>query len=401
MTNEQSVNSIELNELAVTNSYITKNINQILDSSVFERNEQSLSENEEKYHFLFNRLNDAVLMFKINENMVPGKFLIVNEAATHLLGYSKDELLEMRITDLYDEKNRTKAKEMVVIVYNQGKYVFEIEQINKFGCSLPVEVNSHKFELGKEKYIISIVRDNQEKTLFRNKQEELLKERSLLLDIIAHDLRNQSMIALGYLDSYLTFEDSSYDERLDYLKNTKSAIRRIGSLLDNLAAKIRRELNTQTQLTPVNILEAVINTDIVLKELFPKKEITIDLDNITQNNFVLADKLFEQLLLNLFTNAVKNTPGDNIKITIKFLYIDKRRCFLSIIDYGKGIPSEKKTSIIQMLESRTIVNSTSGLGLHIVKTLVDKYGGKIWIENRVSDDYSKGTIFKIGLFTAD
>ena len=157
-------------------------------------------------------------MFKIDENLVPGKFLVVNEAATYIFGYSEEELLKMSVSDLYDEKNKTKAKEMVKIVFNQGKYVFEVEQINKFGGSQPVEINSHKFELGDEKFIINIVRDIKKRTNLKRKQDELLKEKSLLLDIIAHDLRNQSMVALGYLDSYFLFKDSSYEERQDFLK---------------------------------------------------------------------------------------------------------------------------------------------------------------------------------------
>ena len=328
-----------------------------------------------------------------------GVILETNQTYCTIIGYSKEELLEMSILDLYDEENRSIVEEMVKIVYHEGKHVYEIEQIIKYGCTQTVEVNSHRFELGKEKYILSIVREIKDRIISRKKQEELLEERTLLLDIIAHDLRNHSMVALGYLESYLSFKDSSHEEGLNFLKNTKSAIRRINSLLDNLATKIRSDLDTQTQLFPVNVLEAIFNTEIVLKELFPKNEIIIDTINIKEQNYVLADKLFEQLLLNLFTNAVRNTPGDNIKITIDYLPFEERKCFLSITDYGKGISPEERKSILNRLEKKNVNKSISGLGLHIVKTLVERYKGRFWIKSRDIDDYSKGTIFKIGLFT--
>ena len=400
MMNEQNVEPIELEEIdQVADSYITKDISQILESFDIERNRHSLSESDNKYQFLFYNLRDAVFMYKIKENLVPSKFIVVNEAATYLLGCTKEELLEMSISDLYDEKNIIKTKKIVLTEFNKGKYVFEIEQINKYGSAQHVVINSHKFELGNEKFIVSIVRNYKERTIDGNKQDELFNERSLLLEIITHDLRNHCMVAFSHVDCYFSFKDSSNEERLEFLKNTKSAINRIGSLLDNFATKMRREANTQTQLSPVNILEAIVNTEAVLKDLYPRKEIIIDLNNITENNYVLADLLFEQLLLNLFANLVINTPGDSIKIEINYLSLEEGKCFLSIIGNGKGIHPEVRKSISDRLEKKTIDKSQSEFGMQKVKTLVDRYKGRILIEHRDKDDYSKGTVFKIGLFT--
>ncbi|MCG3259893.1 MAG: HAMP domain-containing histidine kinase, partial [Candidatus Heimdallarchaeota archaeon] len=78
---------------------------------------------------------------------------------------------------------------------------------------------------------------------------------------------------------------------------------------------------------------------------------------------------------------------------------EERKCFLSITDYGKGISPEERKSILNRLEKKNVNKSISGLGLHIVKTLVERYKGRFWIKSRDIDDYSKGTIFKIGLFT--
>ncbi|MHA1203092.1 MAG: ATP-binding protein [Candidatus Heimdallarchaeaceae archaeon] len=401
MINKQTSNSVEIDEAKrLVDSYIIKDIEEILSSNENSSYDYSLSERVETYHFLFNRLNDAVFFFQIKENYQPSKLLVVNESASFLLGYSKEEFLEMSIRDLYDEENLIKAKKEMTRVFKEGQYVFEIEQINKFGSSIPVEINSHRFDLGRNKYILSIVRDIRDRVKSKAELEELLEEKTLLLDIIAHDLRNHNLVALGYLYSYFTFEESSDEEKIDFLQNTKSAIRRVGFLLDNLTTKIRSDLNTQSQLIPINILESIHNTEIILKELYPRKKIIIDTNNLGSEKHVLADKMFEHLILNLFTNAVKNTPGESVTIKIDHQLLHGKRCYLSIIDFGTGIPTEERYSILLKLENKQFAESTSGLGLQIIQTLVERYKGRVFIENYDDDDYSKGTIFKLGLLTA-
>jgi len=63
---------------------------------------------------------------------------------------------------------------------------------------------------------------------------------------------------------------------------------------------------------------------------------------------------------------------------------------ITVSDYGKGIPDLMKKDLFERFYSQA---KGSGLGLSIVRTLVERYRGKVWVGDRVYEDYSKGTTF--------
>ncbi|MHA1168816.1 MAG: sensor histidine kinase, partial [Candidatus Hodarchaeales archaeon] len=134
-----------------------------------------------------------------------------------------------------------------------------------------------------------------------------------------------------------------------------------------------------------------------LSKIFPKKNISIKVIAPSEC-FILGDSLIYQLVINVLINAVKSDYQDEISIEIKLKEeIADNKVILSILDHGKGVHPDLREEIFDRFSSFKKKGKGSGLGLFIVKTLVDRYGGKIWIENRVPDDHSKGTVFKIQL----
>jgi signal transduction histidine kinase len=68
-----------------------------------------------------------------------------------------------------------------------------------------------------------------------------------------------------------------------------------------------------------------------------------------------------------------------------------------IDDNGPGIPDDMKERVFNRMQRGDTKASGSGLGLYLVKTLVDSYGGKVWVEDRVKGDYGKGARFMVML----
>ncbi|MCK5305479.1 MAG: HAMP domain-containing histidine kinase, partial [Candidatus Heimdallarchaeota archaeon] len=68
-----------------------------------------------------------------------------------------------------------------------------------------------------------------------------------------------------------------------------------------------------------------------------------------------------------------------------------------ISDYGKGIHPDSRDKIFTRFSKISEKSGGTGLGLFIVKKLIDRYKGKIWVESRDEIDYKKGSIFKIEL----
>ncbi len=119
------------------------------------------------------------------------------------------------------------------------------------------------------------------------------------------------------------------------------------------------------------------------------------------NCIVIANELVTDVFSNLINNSIKHSDPDkplNIDIRldrIKEKGIDYLRCIVE--DNGPGISNWVKDKIFMRFQRGDTKAHGKGLGLHIARTLVEDYGGKIWVEDRVSGDYSKGARFVVVL----
>jgi signal transduction histidine kinase len=109
----------------------------------------------------------------------------------------------------------------------------------------------------------------------------------------------------------------------------------------------------------------------------------------------LLNDLLSDVFNNLIGNAVRHNNGD-LTIDIdsgKTIEKDKDFCVVSISDNGHGIPDHQKRRLFTRGQREKYQTSGSGLGLHLVKTLVESYGGNIRVEDRVPGDHTKGAKF--------
>ncbi|MHA1448935.1 MAG: sensor histidine kinase [Candidatus Hodarchaeales archaeon] len=241
-------------------------------------------------------------------------------------------------------------------------------------------------------------------TLFQNlkRRENDLKNQKddleLLVSILSHDLKNHHVISLGALDlAESLIEKEDYAKVPAILGLSISGLVSAENLLNNISIILKQQLSYEYQLYPVDIRDCIDRSVENLSKIFPKKNISIKVIAPSEC-FILGDSLIDQLVINVLINAVKSDYQDEISIEIKLKEeIADNKVILSILDHGKGVHPDLREEIFDRFSSFKKKGKGSGLGLFIVKTLVDRYGGKIWIENRVPDDHSKGTVFKIQL----
>jgi PAS domain S-box-containing protein len=133
--------------------------------------EDELKESEEKFRKIFYNANDAMFLFKL-EGKYLGNFLEVNDLACESLGYTREELTCMGPRDIINPDNISRLTMNIENFFKEQKTTFETSHLTKDDKSLPVEINSHLFNVGGEKYILSIARDISE----RKKAEKALEE---------------------------------------------------------------------------------------------------------------------------------------------------------------------------------------------------------------------------------
>ncbi|MDD1759415.1 MAG: PAS domain S-box protein [Methanothrix sp.] len=144
----------------------------MFDISDAKQIEDALRESEEKFRTLFNSASDAIFIHDLK-----GHFFEVNQAACERLGYSRDELLQMKPQDIDPPAEAAQVPDRIKEVIEFGQKVFESAQVRRDGTLIPVEMNARLIDYRGSKAILSVSRDITER---KRIEEELLNKDRLL-----------------------------------------------------------------------------------------------------------------------------------------------------------------------------------------------------------------------------
>jgi PAS domain S-box-containing protein len=179
--------------------------------------EISLRDSEEHYHTLFNAITDAVFVHPIQADGAVGKFLEVNNVACELLGYTRQELLNMTPLDIGDPDSGISLQELVQDVMAGESATFELRLITKDGRKIPVEIHGQSFTLGSQILNLSLVRDITE----RKRAEANLRESEQMLRLVLDTIPARVFwkdLNLHYLGCNRTFAlDSGFSSPHDLI----------------------------------------------------------------------------------------------------------------------------------------------------------------------------------------
>ncbi|MGE5417757.1 MAG: PAS domain S-box protein [Acidobacteriota bacterium] len=134
-------------------------IGAVIDINDRQKTEAALAESEERYRILFNNGNDAMFVYLLNHDNTPGKFVEINDAACQRLGYSREEMLLMSPIDIAFINDLDSSSSMISSLLENSYAIFETVYTTKEGQNIPIEVNSHLFQLRGCPAVYSIARD--------------------------------------------------------------------------------------------------------------------------------------------------------------------------------------------------------------------------------------------------
>ncbi len=216
-------------------------------------------------------------------------------------------------------------------------------------------------------------------------------------DIFAHDISNilQSVqTAMDLLTLYLK-KPLELKELSNIINLVKNQVSRGAYLVSNIR-KLSELEEIKLSLRPIGVKEYLNLAIDSLKKKYDEKEINTRIELSDPYYRVKANDLLLDIIENILTNAVKYNHNQKIEIFIKISAnkINQREYIkFEFGDNGIGIPDNMKTKVFQRAFMKDKTISGMGLGLSLVKKIVEGYDGEIWIEDRIKGDYSKGSNF--------
>ena len=367
---------------------LKKRLNKELNTRI--EAEKSLKQSEKTFRELFEASSEGLHLV----SMKTGKFVKVNNAMCSLFGYTREEMLQLSPQDICTPDDRERQSEALKLLM-AGKRIVNHEGvcIKKDGTRLSVLISAFPL-LWKGQYVISgCIRDISQ---IKEYQEKLTAKNREILDFantVTHDMKKPltTIKTICTLVADEKFFSLSGDGK-EAIVMGKDALNYMEELLEDLLACAKLEAGTQVlEMTDVDVKEVV---DTVLQ----RYKFQIEEKNITvvrnDNVYIHADKKgIIKIFMNLIGNAIGyigNTPDPEVEIGVSELN-DRNKYLFTVRDNGLGIPEEIQGTIFQKFKRGTNVSGISGagLGLSIVKGIIEAHKGEIWLESKEGE----GTTF--------
>ncbi|MDH5665224.1 MAG: ATP-binding protein [Nitrosopumilus sp.] len=385
-----------MTEQITNNQNTLLHLNQSLEKKVALRT-RDLS----RFKTTLDMIHDSVFIF----DPITLKFIYVNQGATNLTGYSRNELMNMTPVDLQNTFSEIDFREELNILIEEENphLTYQALNITKEKQEIPVEIFLQYVNPPGEKprfVIIShdiVLRKKIEEEIIRakNEAENANKVKSEFLARVSHELRTPMNAILGFGQLLNESDDLELNDTYKmYVEEMMKAGYHLLDLINEVldlsqieSGKI--EINKEF----FNCHDVIIECLSLMKPDADKKGITLEcrIDNNIVAKINNDKKRFMEIMLNFISNAIKyNRPEGRVTITLDDL--SNKRIRVNVTDTGMGLDDEQQQRLFNPFDRAGAEYSQiegTGIGLVIVKRLVESMGGDIGFSSIVN----KGSTF--------
>ncbi len=362
--------------------------------------EAALKEEQKLLYSLMDNIPDSIY-FKDKDS----RFLKINKAQAKILGveHPNDAIGKQDYNffdhelakEIYEDEQKI-IKSKIPIIAKEEKIIKENGKETWFSVTKVPIINDKGDVTG----IVGVSRDitdrkEAEKNIkkYSEKLKALNSSKDKFFSIIAHDLKSPFSALLGFLEMLIKDVDSlSKTEIKEYLIDTNKSAKNIFSLIENLLSWTQIQRG-KIPCEPRNLnLRKICHKAIVpLQMRADQKTITIK-NNIAEDIEVFADKFMtETIFRNLINNAIKFSYSKG-EITISAL-IKSDHVLVEVKDIGVGIDEDKLQNLFKIEQQQSTLGTFNekgtGLGLILVKEMVEENKGIIWVNSQIN----KGSTF--------
>jgi PAS domain S-box-containing protein len=327
---------------------------------------QSLRNARNEYRDLFDGIGETVFVHDTR-----GRILAINEGAVDRLGYGPPSLRGRSIDDVVGN-GEARGR----YVTDDDRIVYETVQLTADGEVIPVEVSASVVRYHGAPAVLSVARDISERRASENELERARDQLRALNRVLRHDIRNDMQIVTGLADLLDEHVDEPGREYLDTITATGEHVVELTRSSRELARTVAGE--TELPLEPVSLAETLQGELDRRRKAFDHA--TLALDGEIPDVRVQANDLLASVFRNLLNNAVQHNDREEPTVTVSAdLLRGDHRVRVRVADDGPGIPAELEGDVFGKGE-KGLESAGTGLGLYLVDSLVDHYGGEVWIE---------------------
>ncbi len=369
------VNSI--NDMRANLKTSQKSINQLLTS---------LTKSEEKFRGVLESSADGVVLVNTH-----GEIELINNAIVKMTGYDNDELIGEKIEKLIPNRFNQHAEHRNRYLKNpiirpMGKDIFLILK-RKDNTEFPIEISLTPVETDEGIIVAAMIQDITDRKKAEQEKEKLLQslenknaELERFTYTASHDLKSPLVTISGFIGLLRKDIAAGDMDRVDTdLVRINDATKTMQRLLEDLLAlsRIGRATTPRVSISLNNLIDDVLELlDGVIKS-------TGTIITVEQNlpRIMVEEQRFKEVFLNLIENAIKYRQNDiTPTINIGIRHSDTTNVFF-VSDNGIGIKPCYHHKVFGLFDRLNQEAEGSGIGLAIVKRIIEVHGGAIWVES--------------------
>jgi len=338
--------------------------------------EKELASVREQMVKVFSSIYDGIVLVDLN-----GIIKKANHAAEEIFGQAEQDLSGMNINALMRSDELKKSMEEVI----KGK-----EKVSGITRVLLPEERNLEFTcipFGDHSGIGLVLHDV-------TRVSKLERIRRDFVVNVSHELKTPATSVKGFLETIMGMDSGDSATRDKFLEIIYKNVLRMENIIEDLLTLSRIESGTDSLPDiPVNVNACVLNAISIIKAKYPHRIVKVVGDEFEY--FIRGDRnLLEMALVNLLDNSIKYSSQE-IEV---LLDADYRKVYISVKDRGIGIPQKDISRIYERFyrvdKARSRALGGTGLGLTIVKHIVDAHKGHIHVTSKVN----RGTLFKLEFY---
>jgi PAS domain S-box-containing protein len=348
----------------------------MLDITDRKEAEQKLRDSEERFRGLSEAAFEAIAVHD------GGRVVDVNQAFCELVGHSWHELVGRDGFDLIAPEHR-EAVYRNVLSEHTGAY--EVDVLKRDGSRLPVEMQARSFPYRGQILRVVAIRDVSERKRAERVRESLIREletKNAELErfgyAVTHDLKGPLVTIRGFAE-YL--EKDAREGRGDRLAKDAAriteAVARLQRLLDRLfeLSRAGRPVGPPAAVAGAELVQEALR---LLRERAGAAAASVAVE--PELPVVFGDRArLVQVFHNLLDNAFKFGAGSRVRVSTRAC--EDGRAVIVVTDGGIGIEPRHRERVLDVFERLDPRGEGSGVGLALVKRILESQGGRVWLES--------------------